>query len=117
MLADQLLNPFDFDAWMNLARLSPREFEEYRLLVIEHTIQSYGNSQQLRRLQFRIDAERYRARTPLHACLRLSTIMWDEFLDLNSALNQFAHGCLNGQPKYSSIPERKSASILPFRRH
>lgn len=117
MLADQLLHPFDFDAWMNLARVSPREFEEYRLLVIEHTIQSYGNSAQLRRLQFRIDAERFRARTPLKACLRLSALMWDEFLELNSALNQFAHGCLSVPPKQISAAENQSSNVIPFRRH
>ncbi len=117
MLADQLLHPFDFDAWMNLAKVSPREFEEYRQLVIEHTIQSYGNSLHLRRLQFRIDAERFRARTPLNACLRLSALMWDEFLDLNSALHQFTHGCLNAEPKYLSVTEGSSAKVIPFHRH
>ena len=80
---------FDFDEWAMLARTDPDEFELRRCAVIESLISSSGHVRRLRGLQWRIDLERKRARTPLEACVRLSSLMWDSFMDLNDALNTF----------------------------
>lgn len=44
------------------------------------------NQRRLAGLQFRIDMERKLAHTPLKACLRVSGMMWDSFLELRSEL-------------------------------
>lgn len=81
------MDNFDFDEWAMLARTAPDEFEQRRRAVIESLISRSNNVRRLRGLQWRIDLERKRARTPLQLCERLSTLMWDSFMDLNHALN------------------------------
>jgi hypothetical protein len=81
------MDNFDFDDWAVLARMAPDEFEQRRRDVVESLISSSDNIRRLRGLQCSIDLERIRARTPLKACLRLSTLMSDAFLDMNAALN------------------------------
>jgi hypothetical protein len=83
---------FDFDAWAELAKASPEEFEARRREVIESLIANSGNVNMLQGLQCRIEMERMRARTPLKSCLRLSTLMSDAFLNMNDALHDFVHG-------------------------
>lgn len=84
------MDNFDFDVWARLARTAPDEFEQRRRDAIESLISSSNNVRRLRGLQWRIDIERKRARTPLKSCLRISTMMWDAFMDLNNALKTIA---------------------------
>ena len=84
------MDKFDFDAWAMLARTAPDDFEQRRRAIVESQILSSDNDRRLRGLQWRIDIERKRAHTPLKSCLRLSTMMWDSFVDLNDVLNTFA---------------------------
>ena len=69
----------DFDTWMELARSDPEGFEAQRRKLIEARIQRAPRArrQRLRGLQFRIDMERTKARTPMGGCIRLSSMMWD----------------------------------------
>lgn len=83
------MDNFDFDAWAMLARTAPDDFEQRRSAVIESQILSSDNVRRMRGLQWRIDIERIRAQTSLKSCLRLSTLMWDAFVDLNNSLNIF----------------------------
>ncbi len=83
----KLMDNFDFDSWTMLARTAPDDFEQQRRAVIESQISSSDNVRRLRGLQCRIDMERICAGTPLKFCLRLSTLMWDAFMDLNNSLN------------------------------
>jgi hypothetical protein len=83
------MDNFDFDAWAVLAKTAPDEFERRRRDVVENHISISDNIRRLRGLQCNIDMERIRARTPLKSCLRISTLMWDAFIDLNSQLNTF----------------------------
>ncbi|MFZ1548844.1 MAG: DUF3135 domain-containing protein [Candidatus Nitrotoga sp.] len=84
------MDNFDFDGWAMLARTAPDDFEQRRRDVVESQISSSDNVRRLRGLQWRIDVERERARTPLKSCLRLSTMMWDAFMDLNNVLKTIA---------------------------
>jgi len=84
------MDRFNFDAWAALARAAPDEFEQQRREMVEALISDGSNIRRLQGLQSRIELERMRARTPLKACLRLSTLMWDTFLDCRDALNAFA---------------------------
>lgn len=87
------MDNFDFDEWSALARMAPDEFEQRRRDVIENYISNNGNIRRLRGLQCNIDLERIRARTPLKSCLRLSALMWDALIKLNSSLNTKNEEC------------------------
>jgi hypothetical protein len=82
---------FDFEVWATLAREDPEEFERRRRAAIDALIASRpANRQRLEGTQFRIDMERKLARTPLKACLRLSEMMWETFLDLRTELAELS---------------------------
>ena len=84
------MDSFNFDEWAALAKTAPDEFEQQRLNVIECLISNSGkNYHRLQGLQCSIELERIRARNPLKACLRLSTLMSDAHFDLNAALNTY----------------------------
>lgn len=85
----------NFDEWASLAQSDPAAFEERRSCLIEDYIQNspYHLQRRLRGLQFRVDMERRRARTPMGACVRISRMMWDALLGeggLRDSLNTFA---------------------------
>jgi hypothetical protein len=71
----------DFDYLTDLAQSNPSEFERLRMSAIESYIATLPDERQqrMRRLQWRIDQE-CRNHTPMGACLKLSTMMWDHLL-------------------------------------
>jgi hypothetical protein len=81
---------FEFEQWARLARENPEEFERRRTAVIEAVIAraSPRLAPRLRGLQFRLDVERLKARTPLGAAVRMQTLMWEQVEQLRTALNQ-----------------------------
>jgi hypothetical protein len=80
---------FDFEAWATLARDNPEEFERRRRAAIDSLIASSpANRRRLEGVQFRIDMERRLAHSPLKACLRVSEMMWDTFLELRTELTE-----------------------------
>ena len=114
---------FDFDEWASLAKTDPQAFEARRLALIEDFLQQFPNPEQrrLRGLQFRIDLERRRARTPMAACLRLSSMMWDSLLGshgLKNALDTLlGHAAGQAAPRIGTTPPTPtSAQILSFRK-
>lgn len=111
---------FDFDEWAELARRDAAQFERRRYALIDALIQEADVSyrQRLRHLQWRIDAERSRARTPLKACLRLSAMMWDSVLaphGLRDALHTLVDVLANAGETPPG-PRRPGARILPFKK-
>ena len=70
---------FNFDEWSRLARSNPDAFERRRRDAIDFAISraSARSQPRLRRLQWRIDMEIRRAKTPMAAYLRVSSMMWD----------------------------------------
>jgi len=111
---------FDFDEWSRLAKADPSAFEARRLALIEEYLRQFPqpDQQRLRGLQFRIDMVRRRSRTPLSACLKISSMMWESLLGsrgLKTALDT-----LLARPK-PPVPARStgfitSARIIPFRK-
>ena len=87
-----VMDNFDFDEWAVLAREAPDEFEQRRRDAVENYISTCDDNCRMQRLQCRIDLERIRARTPLKSCLRLSTLMWDAFMEFNNELTSFIDG-------------------------
>ncbi len=113
---------FDFDEWASLARANPHAFEARRQALIDDFLRQFPDPERrrLRGLQFRIDMERRRARTPMAACIRLSSMMWDSLLGhggLINAIDRF----LNYRPHHPApagarAASPRSATILAFRK-
>ena len=102
---------FDVEEWQRLARDNPEEFERRRVALIEAVIAEAPpeHQQRLRGLQFRIDLERRKAKTPLGAAVRLQSMMWEGLLELREALRAFSGGEQTSDPA-----PRTAAQILPF---
>jgi hypothetical protein len=102
---------FDLEEWQRLARDNPVEFERRRAAVIEAAIAEAPaeHQQRLRGLQFRIDLERRKAKTPLGAAVRLQSMMWERLLELREALV-----ALSGAEESSNTAPRAAARILQF---
>ena len=111
---------FDFNEWYVLARTDPEAYALRRTALIRMAIESASerNRNRLNGLQFRIDAECRLARTPLQACLRLSSMTWDSFFDLNESLALFSgHTTQQSGVLSEKIGgDRPAARIIPFRR-
>lgn len=113
---------FDFESWAALARDNPEEFERRRQAEIRKVIDARPDLKpRLEGLQFRIDAERTLARTPLKACLRISTMMWNSFYDLKDELEDLAHTTSQTGP--TPVPTGptpaapvKVAEVIPLRK-
>ncbi len=113
---------FDFDEWASLAKANPHAFEARRQALIDDYLRQFPDAERrrLRGLQFRIDMERRRARTPMAACIRLSSMMWDSLLGqdgLIDAIDRF----LRYRPDRPAHPQvragsPRSATILAFRK-
>ncbi len=108
---------FDFEAWAKLAKEDPEEFERRRLEEIRKLIDSRPDLRhRLEGLQFRIDAERKLARTPLKACLRMSTLMWESFYDLKDQLDGLAAGVRGTARLTPATPASRPAEVIPLRK-
>lgn len=110
---------FDFDAWSRLAAQDPEAFEMRRRMLIEQLIQSAPdtNRARLKGLQFRLDMERRRARTPLAACLRISDMMWQSLLGpegLQASLNQLINSTSESPRKSTAAAQPTLARVIPF---
>ncbi len=70
---------FDFDEWKELAEKNPAVFEKKRRDAIDRVVEQASGKHQKRltRLQWRIDQERRRRKTPLGACIAISRMMFD----------------------------------------
>lgn len=104
----------DFDEWAALANSSPDVFEARRRKIINDFIASAPASRQphLRRLQWRIDGVRRRARTPLAACIRLSNMMWESVYGKGGLLEELRK--FQGVTPLLNDPQPTSACILAF---
>ena len=103
---------FNFDEWSALAQSAPEEFESRRSSAIESVISGCTNVRRLRGLQCRIDLERERARTPLKACVRLSSMMWDSLYECREQLHRLAYARVERAPL--PPPPKREAKILAF---
>lgn len=104
---------FDFAAWARLAREDAAAFERARRQAVERVIAGGEDPDKLARLQWRLDAERQRAKTPLKACLRFSGLMWETFDSLRHTLSRVAYG---ESPPPARRARRPAAAVLPLRR-
>jgi hypothetical protein len=113
-----LLESFDFDELAALAKNDPAAFELRRQAMIDGlfaSIEARSDDpqflQRLRGLQFRIDMERQRSHTSMRALLRIYSMMWDSFIELNDLLQRIS-GPL---PATRTPTVRRSAQVIPFK--
>lgn len=87
---DKPLELPEFDQLVKLAQEDPQALENLRQTLCQNLIAQAPESYQhrLRGLQFKIDMERRKAKTPMAACIKLSSMMQDSFHQLRSALNE-----------------------------
>lgn len=102
----------DFEKLRALADRDPEAFEQERRVLIESALARVPerHRQRMRGLQWRIDQERRRCKTPMAACISLSRMMWDSVVG-NQGLLDVLH---NGRRGASATPRAK---VLPLRRH
>jgi hypothetical protein len=100
----------EFDAWASLAHSDPAAFEALRQTLIERFIAQAPEErrQRLRCLQWRIEQERARCKTPFSACISISRMMWDKALARGGLMEQ-----LRTLGDTHPAPVR-SAKIIPF---
>ena len=76
-----MINLFDFEELLRLAQNDPDKLEQLRIQWCEQIIHDAPSEyrRKLRGLQFRIDMERRKAKSPMAACISLSGMMHDSF--------------------------------------
>jgi len=84
---------FDFDKWKEMAETNPEAFEFNRQRMIDSLIATTNHSDRLKRLQWRIDVERERSKTPISACVRLSSMMLDSVYGETGLANALRGNC------------------------
>lgn len=104
---------WDFDVWMELAQHDPEKFEALRAEAIERVIENVTDDRKihLRRLQWRIDQVRERAKTPMAATMAISRMMWDSFHDLRDHYQDLFGDETGGR---RPIQTAKQAKVLHF---
>lgn len=107
---------FDFDEWSALARNDPGTFDLKRRALIDDSIGHGTDQRRLRGLQCRIDLERMRAHTPLKACLRLSSLMWDSFNELHELTATLGNVAAPAETEARPNQAPPGAVILSFRK-
>lgn len=109
----------DFDKLKEMAENNPEQLEKLRVEMCDRLIQEAPEKyrRKLRGLQFRIDMERRKAKSPMAACIAISGMMHDSFDQLRQALND-ATGIAT--PGYEAPEARQEAQeagkVLPFKR-
>lgn len=107
----------NFDKLKELAENDPTELERLRIELCEQLIHEAPEEyrRRLRGLQFRIDMERRKAKSPMAACITISGMMHDSFDKLRMALNEAAGNTAVSEPAVANGSE-SPAKVLPFRK-
>ncbi len=104
----------DSETLLELAKDDPAELERIRQEACEALIREAPErmERRLRGLQFQIDMERRRSKTPLEACIRISEMMHDSVWSLRTALhNSTVHNDSLNQLEEDLTP----AQVIPFK--
>ncbi len=105
----------DFDDWASLADADPDAFERLRRELIEDFIDSAppDRRERLRCLQWRIEQERARSRTPLGACIRITRMMWERVTSSGGLVEQLQN--LSSSLEHPGRSSVRSAQVMEFR--
>ena len=104
----------DFETLVALAKNDPAALDRIRKEASETIINGARQDiqQRLRGLQFQIDMEIRRSKSPLDGCIRISRMMHDSLSHFRQTIQQ----CLGEEPVLSELKEEKPepAQILRF---
>lgn len=102
----------DFDQWLMLANTDMSAFEALRRETINRVIEQAPEEQQdrLRRLQWRIDQERRRCKSPMGACIRISRMMWDQVMGKGGLVERLHE--LSNSGFSSAMSRGRSAKVI-----
>lgn len=108
----------NIDELFELAQRNPEALESLRQEAINSLIASAGESNQkrLRGLQFQIDMERRRNKTPMAACMAISRMMHEQLSVMRTLLNDIREDD-NNALVFNAHPQEEPvlADVLPFR--
>jgi len=104
----KLIEDFSFEDLAGLASKDPAKFEALRAKLCQDLIESAPENLQrrLNGLQFTIDMERKKSKTPLGACIKLSHMMHDSLKELQQALTN--------PEEYMQKRRQEDAQIIQF---
>ena len=104
----------DFDQWLKLANTDMSAFEALRRATINQVIEQAPEEQQdrLRRLQWRIDQERRRCKSPMGACIRISRMMWDQMMGEGGLVERLHE--LTNRGFSGAMSRGRSAKVIPL---
>lgn len=104
----------DVEALMEIAKKDPGALDRIKQDAVDALIESADESQQqrLRGLQWQVNIELNRSKTPLDACIKISGMMHEKLWELRAALQSEDEREI--EAFYESDME-KGAVILPFR--
>ena len=117
-----MYDSFNFEELQKMAQDDPDRLEQLRIQWCENLIHEAPRHyrRKLRGLQFRIDMERRKARSPMAACISLSSMMHNSFDRLRDALNEASDEDGINTPSIVKDVENQEpaqqATVLPFRR-
>ena len=113
MKNSERLPDFNFNEWSDLAKADPEEFERRRLQAIEETILAMPKTKQqrIRGLQWRIDQERKLCKSPIAACIKLSSMMWDTVVGEHGLLQSVK--CLENPSESTLFTSRNNLLMFP----
>lgn len=108
---------FNFDEWAELARSDPAEFEEKRQQTLRVAIEQ-APARHRRKLEgtlFLIEANRAKAKNPLHRAILAAQLMWASFEEMRASLNEVSASRQRKREQSGRhSPERRSATIRKF---
>lgn len=111
---------FNFDYWRELAKNDPAKFEKERSAAIEEVIATAPKAEtrdRLRKLQWRVDAERKISKNPMQACLKIYNMMWGKVYGddgLLHSLNTLLEYNTGKVADHEKVEMKKTADILAF---
>ena len=107
----------DFDTLLALHDNDVKALDQIKREATEALIGKVAEKSQrrLRGLQFQIDMELRRSKSPMDGCIKISKMMHDSLAELRGHLNELFDSDFTGslEVSYASV-EQKSADILPF---
>lgn len=107
----------DFDTLLERHKNDVKALDQIKKEATEAFISNVPKKSQrrLRGLQFQIDMELRRSKSPMDGCIRISNMMHDSLAELRSNLNGiFNADLLSSREVNYKSNELRSADILPF---
>lgn len=107
---------FDFEYWRDLAKKDPEAFEAAREQEINQYISGLANEDvqdRMRRLQWRVEMERKRSKSPMDSAVRIYDMMWESVGKNFEAIQDLAEHFKPEDQRTSS--KTSKAKVLEFK--